>query len=106
MAKGSKPIGMSVTVKGGASRATVKFGDVVIRGSGPSAALRKANIARSTDALERAARSLIKPGVAIRAKKGVPLFSVAEGETGVFVRKLDGRTERGHLVDGVFKVID
>ncbi|MDB5577586.1 MAG: hypothetical protein JWR80_2762 [Bradyrhizobium sp.] len=51
-------------------------------------------------------KKISRPGVVIRAKKDMPQFSVAEGETGVFVRKLNGRIDRGRLVDGTFKVLD
>lgn len=86
--------------------AKVKFGQVIITGSKPSRDLVKVNIERSTKALERVKRKLTTPGITIRAKKDVPLFSVAEGETDVFVRRLNGRVERGRVVDGTFKVID
>lgn len=84
----------------------VKFGSVTISGVKPSAAAVKTNVERSSAALERVTKKISRPGVVIRAKKDVPQFSVAEGETGVFVRKLNGRTDRGRLVDGTFKVLD
>lgn len=90
----------------GHGMSTVKFGNVTISGATPSARTVTMNIERSTEALERVVKKLIKPGVVLRPKKGVPQYSVAEGETGVFVRRLNGRVERGRLVDGAFKVID
>ncbi len=84
----------------------VKFGSVTISGAKPSAAAVKTNVERSSAALERVAKKISRPGVVIRAKKDVPQFSAAEGETGVFVRKLNGRIDRGRLVDGTFKVLD
>lgn len=108
----SKPLPATrqiVTVRTGAGMgrgSKVKFGSVTISGTKPSAAVVKTNVERSTKALERVTRTLAKPGVVIRAKKDVPQFSVAEGETGIFVRKLNGRTERGRLVDGTFRVLD
>ncbi|MCZ8043251.1 MAG: hypothetical protein O9330_12275 [Beijerinckiaceae bacterium] len=89
-----------------APRAKVKFGDVTISGTKPSAEVVKVNVERSSLALERVAKKLMSPGVTIRPKKGVPQYSVADGEAGVFIRKLDGRVERGRVVGGVFKVID
>jgi hypothetical protein len=82
----------------------IKFGSVTISGAKPSAAAVKANVERSAKALERVTKSLLKPGVVIRAKKNVPQYAVAEGETGVFVRRLNGRTEHGRLVNGKFRV--
>ncbi|RJT29488.1 hypothetical protein D3227_31875 [Mesorhizobium waimense] len=84
----------------------VKFGSVVISGAKPNAKLVQANVERSTEALEQVTAKLAKPGVSLRPKKGVPRFSIAENEAGVFIRRLDGRTERGRLVNGVFEVID
>jgi hypothetical protein len=84
----------------------VKFGNVTVSGVKPAAATLAAHVQRSTDALERVARTLATPGVVIRPKKDVPQFSAAESERGVFIRRLNGRVERGRLVDGTFKVID
>ena len=99
---------LSVRVrKGSAARAfSTKFGSVVVTGSRPSPASVEANVHRSTAALERATKKLVKPGIFIRAKRDVPQFSVVEDEPGVFVRRLNGRIERGRVVAGVFKAID
>lgn len=84
----------------------VKFGSVVVTGTKPSSELVQVNVQKSTEALARVTAKLAKPGVSLRPKKGVPRFSIAENEAGVFIRRLDGRTERGRLVNGVFEVID
>lgn len=105
--KRSSSNGQYLTVRGKAVRGKkVKFGSVTISGSKPSAEEVRSNVARSTAALERVTRKLANPGVIIRTKRNVPQFSVAEGEAGVFVRRLNGRTERGRLVDGQFRVIE
>lgn len=83
-----------------------KFGSVVVTGARPSASSVKANVSRSTEALERVTKKLIRPGVSLRPKKDVPQFSVVEDEPGVFIRRLNGRIERGHVVAGMFKAID
>lgn len=83
-----------------------KFGSVVVTGARPSASSVKANVSRSTEALARVTKKLVKPGVSIRQKKDVPQFSVVEDEPGVFIRRLNGRIERGDVVAGVFRVID
>lgn len=90
----------------GARGSKVKFGSVTISGSKPSAGLVKMNIDLSTAALERVVKRLDKPGVDIRAKKDVPQFSVADGEPGVFIRRLNGRVNRGRVVNGAFEAID
>lgn len=84
----------------------VKFGDVTITAAAPSAKLVKQNVRLSTQALERVAQRLAKPGVSLRARKGIPLFSLDSDDPDVMIRTLDGRTERGRIVDGVFQPIE
>lgn len=89
----------------GSKATTVKFGSVKITGQHPDAEVVNQNIERGTKALERLARDLGRPGVSLRPRKNVPLYSAAD-EPGIFIRKLNGRVDRGRLVDGQFKVID
>ena len=84
----------------------VKFGRVTIAGAGPSAAEVKINVQRSTEVLKRVGKTLASPGVSLRPKKDVPLFSVSEDDPGSLIRRLNGRVERGRLVDGSFRTID
>lgn len=100
--------GQRVTVRQASDRRAVrvKFGDVEIVAAAPTRELIVENVKLGTEALQRLGRRLERPGVTIRARKGVPLYAVADGEPGVLIRTLDGRTERGRIVDGVFKVIE
>ena len=82
----------------------IKFGSVVITAPRPTEEEIQANVAFSTEALKRAAAVLSKPGVTIPEEKDVPLFHVDEDRPGHFIRRLNGKTERGILEDGVFKV--
>jgi hypothetical protein len=84
----------------------IKFENLIISGPVPHKKILKTNIKRSTEILRRLAKCLETPGVDFPDKKNVPLFSVSEGEKNVFIRRLNGRTERGRLVDGNFKVIE
>jgi hypothetical protein len=96
-----------VTVRSRTARGTkVKFGNVTISGAKPAKAVVSANVAFSSQALERVLKAIIKPGVALREKSGVPQFWASEDRAGVYVRKLNGKTDVGTLVDGVFRVID
>ena len=100
-------VGQVVTVRTDGSRKfKTKFGGVTITGSRPAAEIVARNVERSSMALERVGKKLTKPGIAIRPKRNVPQYSVAEDEIGVFIRRLNGRVERGRLVKGVFRVID
>jgi hypothetical protein len=96
---------VNVRAQNGQSMSEVSFGNVTISGTKPSAKIVAMNVEHSTKALERVSKKLIMPGVAIRTKRDVPHYSVAEGETGVFVRRLNGRTERGRMVNGDFQVV-
>jgi hypothetical protein len=80
-----------------------KFGSVTVTGKKPTAASVRANVERSSKALERLSKALTKPGVVVRPKKDVPQFSVDENEPGVFIRRLNNRIERGRIVNGAFK---
>jgi hypothetical protein len=89
-------------------RETVKFGDVTIIAQRPSDAEIQRNVEASTAALKRALPAFLRPGVRIYPKKDVPLFWADEDNPGEgFIRKLNGKIERGVLdEDGQFKVID
>lgn len=85
-----------------ARNVTTRLGEVTVRGAKPNPELVKANVARSTQALERAGQKLMKPGVHLPEKKGVPRYSADENEPGVFVRRLDGKVTTGRLQNGRF----
>jgi hypothetical protein len=87
---------------------TITFGDVTITAQRPSEAEIQRNVEASTRALKRALPRLLRPGVRIYAKKDVPLYwaDPDNPETG-FIRKLNGKLQRGVLDDdGQFKAID
>lgn len=88
-----------------ASYVKVTFGDVTVAGNRPSAESIQANIERSTDALARIGKKLVKPGVKLSKKKGIPRFSVDEDDPTIFVRVLDGHVDRGRMVNGEFEPI-
>lgn len=93
-------------VKATGKRTTVKFGSVTVVVPKPTSAQLKQNVAASTQALERVSKRLVRPGVRINAKKNVPLFSADPRQPGVYIRTLNGKTERGVVENGGFKVID
>src|SRR5688572_5641499 len=75
----------------------VRFGSVTVNGPKPKAAMVKEQVVRSAAALDRVTRSLTQPGVVLRPKKDVPHYFADDNLPGVLVRRLNGRTERGHL---------
>jgi hypothetical protein len=84
----------------------IKFGDVVITAQRPSEAEIRRNVEESTRALKRAFARLIRPGVRIYPKKDVPLYSCDPDNPDVFIRKLNGKVQRGVFEDGQFKATD
>lgn len=96
----------NVTLASGKGNVRVKFGSVVVTGPRPSKESVAANVARSTEALERLAKRIVKPGIRLRPKKDVPLYWVDERDPDLLVRQLNGERTRGRLVDGFFQVVD
>jgi hypothetical protein len=90
--------------RGGVNR--VKFGNVVVTTTKPESSAVAENVVRSSEALERIAKKLVNPGFSVRPRQDVPRFSVDPSDPKLFVRQLNGRTERGRLVNGRFEVID
>lgn len=82
----------------------VKFGSVTVMVPYPTKAEIKRNVDLSTKALERMLKRLLRPGVRIHPKRGVPLYFGDEDHPGKIVRLLDGKRELGVLEDGEFKV--
>ena len=106
--RGSAAIAKSpaaVVPKRAAGRMKVTFGGVTVSVQRPNAAQVRHNVELSTMALERAKKRLMRPGVRLNAKKGVPQYFADVEKPGVFVRKLDGKVERGVIENGKFKVI-
>lgn len=93
-------------VKAHAKRSRIKFGGITVLVPKPSSSQVKLNVAASSLALERTAKRLMRPGVRLHAKKGVPQYSADPERPGVYIRVLNGTKDRGVLENGEFKVID
>lgn len=100
----SSHVSKFVTITGTHTSRTVKtkLGNVTVSGAKPSAEFVRFNIARSTQALERVGKKLIKPGVRLPEKKGVPRYSADENNPGVIIRRLNGEVTTGRLENGQF----
>lgn len=81
----------------------VKFGNVEVHGIKPSPDTVRGSVIFSTKALKGIEKKLAKPGVTIREKKGVPLYSLSSEDPTVMIQKLNGRTTQGRFIDGKFK---
>lgn len=104
----ARKTGVSVNLSASSSkpRGKVTFGNVTIAGVRPSAEIVRENVERSTTALQRVTRKLTTPGVTLSKKKGVPRFSVDEDDPSIFIRVLNGKTDRGRIVNGEFEIIE
>lgn len=100
----SSQTGKFVTIVDARGARTVKtrLGNVTVSGAKPSAELVRNNIARSTQALERVGKKLIKPGVRLPEKKGVPRYSADENSPAIIIRRLNGQVTTGRLENGQF----
>jgi hypothetical protein len=61
------------------------------------------NIASGNSALGRAASAFVKPGVKLSRGKNIPFYRADPREPRILIRELNGRSQRGTLVDGEFK---
>jgi hypothetical protein len=81
----------------------VRFGDVTVPAANLTAEQIEKNIAEGQAAMRRLAERIVRPGVSIRRRKGVPYYHVDADDPGVIIRTLDGVVERGVFADGAFK---
>ena len=99
--------GSAITPKRRARRTgerKVTFGSVTVMVRPPTKAEVQRNVEQSTAALERALKRLVRPGIRLYPKRGVPLYWGDDNHPGKFVRLLDGKHDLGILENGEFKV--
>lgn len=60
---------------------------------------------QSRKAMEEFGRRIVRPGIRLPDRKGVPKFYADEVNPKVIVRELDGKRERGTFENGQFKAI-
>ncbi len=81
----------------------VRFGKVVVHAASPDERLQERNVRTSRSALSRVRGALLKPGVKVQVKAGVPLYHADPEVPGRTVRVLDGEVTSGRFVGGKFK---
>ena len=89
-----------------AKMTTVTFGSVTVTGPAPSEEVVRENIAASRRALERALDAFKKPGIRLPRRRYVPLYRADPNEPNILIRELNGREERGTMLDGQFVIAD
>lgn len=85
------------------ARLEVRYGNAVLYADALAPGIVQRKVITSTDALKRTEKRLVTPGVKIRSKKGVPLYSLDANNPSIMIRKLNGETTRGRFIDGRFK---
>lgn len=80
----------------------VTFGKVTVTSAKPQAEVVARNVAAGQSALKRAVDKISRPGISLRASKGVPLYYVEDTQPEVIVRELNGRKEYGVFRNGKF----
>jgi hypothetical protein len=82
---------------------TLQYGAVTLKVSAVDPKEWARNVELGQQALKKVKSRLVKPGVKLRTRKGVPLFSADPTNPRRVVRELDGKREVGVFENGVFK---
>lgn len=85
-----------------AKRGDVIFGRVTVSSGKLKEDIVARNVAAGQSALKRAADKLARPGISLRASKGVPLYYVDDARPKQIVRELDGNKAYGTFLNGKF----
>lgn len=86
-------------------RAKITYGSVSMKATRAAEAALVENIVRGQMALKKVRKKVVKPGVAMRARKDVPLFFADPSDPKRVIRELNGKRERGTFEDGEFRAI-
>ena len=98
--------GATVTVShGGRTRSVYSFGGAVLRSAKGHGKPSLETLELSRTAMRELRGRLLKPGVKLTDRKGVPKFYADEADPAVVVRELDGKRERGRFENGQFKAV-
>ncbi|MHA4866499.1 hypothetical protein ACXZ1M_02205 [Duganella sp. PWIR1] len=101
MSKRKPPTAELVIKEDGPSLKTVKFGSVTA--PAPSEAEVERNILAGQKALGRALRRMLRPGIDLPQPPDIPFFHADPDIPGRIIRKLNGVTESGTIVNGKFR---
>jgi hypothetical protein len=81
---------------------SVRFGGVTASNTSPDAATLVINVKSGSEALGRAKYAFTRPGVKLQHRAEIPTFRVDARNPSVLIRELNGRVERGQIVNGTF----
>ncbi len=91
--------------KVGSAFATVNFGTVSVKATSPNVGELRRNVNIGQAALARAVPKLVKPGVAFKTVRSIPLFRADPDDPSRLIREMNGRVSTGMIVNGKFKVL-
>jgi hypothetical protein len=104
MATKRKPPAAGLVIKeDGPNLRTIKFGAVTLTAPAPSEAEVQRNILEGQRGLARALRRMLRPGIDLPQPPDVPFFHADPDHPGRIIRKLNGVTESGAIVNGKFR---
>lgn len=89
----------------GPVRAVYSFGSAKLQSTRSAGKISPETLEQSRNAMRQLGDRLLKPGVKIPDRKGVPKFYVDETDPALVVRELDGKRERGRFENGQFKAV-
>jgi hypothetical protein len=87
----------------GENLVTVKFGSVTVTAPAPSAKEIQRNVLAGQRGYARALRRMLKPGIDLPQPPNIPFFHADPDIPGRIIRKLNGITESGTIVNGKFR---
>ena len=96
--------GSALISKAKRKRIRVTVGGSFVFSDKASAAELKQAVKSSAEALNRMSVKLSKPGIRLKSRACIPLFSVDPDNPSRIARKLNGKVEWGVFEDGQFKV--
>jgi hypothetical protein len=89
----------------GPVRSVYSFGSAKLQSSKGAGKIPPETLEQSRNAMRQLGDRLLKPGVKLPDRKGVPKFYVDEADPALVVRELDGKRERGRFENGQFKAV-
>jgi hypothetical protein len=85
---------------------SITFGAVTFETMQPPERVLRANIKAGQEALRRAKKAIISPGVVLQRIKGVPLYYGCDTDPRLIIQELDGKKLLGMFSGGRFRVVD
>ena len=85
---------------------SITFGAVTVETMRPPERILRANIQAGQEALRRAKKAIISPGIVLQREKGVPLYYGCDTDPGLIIQELDGKKSLGTFSGGRFRVVE